>query len=49
MSGTPELHSRSINKSASQLVVVSSTGEKAIGIVTLHDIFRLQSQLADAK
>ena len=43
-----EAVSRMIDKSASLLVVISPTEETPIGIVTLHDIFRLQSQLADS-
>jgi chloride channel protein, CIC family len=43
-----EAVSKMIDKSASLLVVMSPTDEKPIGIVTLHDIVRLQSQLADA-
>jgi chloride channel protein, CIC family len=43
-----EAVSKMIDKSASLLVVMSSTDETPIGIVTLHDIVRLQSQLADA-
>jgi chloride channel protein, CIC family len=43
-----EAVSKMIEKSASLLVVMSSTDETPIGIVTLHDIVRLQSQLADA-
>jgi hypothetical protein len=37
-----------IDKSVSLLVVISPTDETPIGIVTLHDIFRLQNQLAEA-
>ncbi|MBV8142793.1 MAG: chloride channel protein [Verrucomicrobia bacterium] len=37
-----------INKSVSLLVVLSPVDETPIGIVTLHDILRLQSQLAEA-
>jgi CIC family chloride channel protein len=43
-----EAVSKMIDKSASLLVVVSPTDETPIGIVTLHDIFRLQSQIADS-
>jgi chloride channel protein, CIC family len=39
--------SRMIDKSLSLLVVVSPSDGTPIGIVTLHDIVRLQSQLAD--
>jgi CIC family chloride channel protein len=43
-----EALSKMIDKSASLLVVTSRADGKTIGIVTLHDIIRLQSQLADA-
>jgi CIC family chloride channel protein len=43
-----EAVSRMIDKSASLLVVISQAEETPIGIVTLHDIFRLESQLADS-
>jgi len=43
-----EAVSRMIDKSVSLLVVIAATDETPIGIVTLHDIVRLQSQLADA-
>jgi predicted transcriptional regulator len=43
-----EAVSRMIDKSMSLLVVISPTDETPIGIVTLHDIVRLQNQLADA-
>jgi hypothetical protein len=37
-----------VDQSMSLLVVISPTDETPIGIVTLHDIVRLQNQLADA-
>jgi CBS domain-containing protein len=40
--------SKMIDKSTSLLVVMSPKDETPIGIVTLHDIVRLQNQLADA-
>jgi chloride channel protein, CIC family len=43
-----EALSQMIDQSASLLVVVSRSDATPIGIVTLHDIIRLQSQLADA-
>ena len=43
-----EAVSKMIDKSASLLVVISQSDATPIGIVTLHDIIRLQSQLADA-
>jgi hypothetical protein len=43
-----EAISKMIDKSVSLLVVISPTDETPIGIVTLHDIVRLQSQLAEA-
>ena len=43
-----EAVSKMIDKSASLLVVVSQPDGTPIGIVTLHDIMRLQRELADA-
>lgn len=43
-----EAVTRMIDKSMSLLVVISPTDQTPIGIVTLHDIVRLQNQLADA-
>jgi chloride channel protein, CIC family len=43
-----EAVSKMIDKSASLLVVVSQPEGTPIGIVTLHDIMRLQTELADA-
>ncbi len=43
-----EAVSKMIDHSVSLLVLVSQSDEKPIGIVTLHDVIRLQSQLADA-
>jgi chloride channel protein, CIC family len=43
-----EAVSRMIDKSVGLLVVLSPTDETPIGIVTLHDVVRLQSQIADA-
>jgi CIC family chloride channel protein len=43
-----EAISKMIDQSVSLLVVMSPTEETPIGIVTLHDIVRLQSQLAEA-
>jgi chloride channel protein, CIC family len=43
-----EAISKMIDKSVSLLVVISPTDGTPIGIVTLHDIVRLQSQLAEA-
>ncbi len=42
-----EAVSKMIDKSASLLVVISQSDATPIGIVTLHDIMRLQSRLAD--
>jgi CBS domain-containing protein len=42
-----EAVSKMIDKSMSLLVVVSPVDETPIGIVTLHDIVRLQTQHAD--
>ena len=42
-----EAVAKMVDKSASLLVVLS-TDETPIGIVTLHDVVRLQSQVADA-
>jgi len=42
-----EALSKMIDQSASLLVVVSQSNRTPIAIVTLHDIIRLQSQLAD--
>jgi chloride channel protein, CIC family len=43
-----EALSKMVDKSVSLVVVVSPTDQTPIGIVTLHDIVRLQSHLADA-
>jgi hypothetical protein len=37
-----------VENSLSLLVVVSTTENTPIGIVTLHDVLRLQNQLSDA-
>ncbi len=42
-----EAVAKMVDKSASLLVVLS-TDETPIGIVTLHDVVRLQSQVTDA-
>jgi CBS domain containing-hemolysin-like protein len=42
-----EAVAKMVDKSASLLVVLS-TDETPIGIVTLHDVIRLQSQVTDA-
>jgi hypothetical protein len=37
-----------VENSMSLLVVLSTTENTPIGIVTLHDVLRLQNQLSDA-
>jgi hypothetical protein len=36
-----------VDNSISLLVILSPTGSTPIGIVTLHDVLRLQNQLSD--
>ena len=37
-----------VDNSVSLLVILSPTGDTPIGIVTLHDVLRLQNQFSDA-
>jgi CBS domain containing-hemolysin-like protein len=43
-----EAVAKMVGNSASLLVVLSATENTPIGIVTLHDVLRLQTQLSDA-
>jgi chloride channel protein, CIC family len=43
-----EAVAKMVDNSMSLLVIMSTTGNTPIGIVTLHDILRLQNQLSDA-
>jgi len=43
-----EAIAKMVENSLSLLVVVSTTENTPIGIVTLHDVLRLQNQLSDA-
>jgi CBS domain-containing protein len=44
----PEAVAKMVENSMSLLVVLSTSENTPIGIVTLHDVIRLQNQLSDA-